>query len=65
MSNDPTHRINTNSTGDPGSITCLVCGFTSHNTNDIQYLYCGNCHSFHPIRSPEINNGVFVIQSKV
>lgn len=28
-------------------ITCLVCGRTSYNGNDIQMKYCGNCHQFH------------------
>jgi hypothetical protein len=30
-----------------GSITCHVCGMTSHNPNDAQHLYCGHCHRFH------------------
>jgi hypothetical protein len=29
------------------SITCPVCGKTSHNTNDVQHRYCGFCHKFH------------------
>jgi ribosomal protein S27AE len=29
------------------SITCLRCGMTSHNANDIAQLYCGRCHRFH------------------
>lgn len=33
---------------DEGSaIQCLVCGRTSHNTNDVAYRYCGFCHRFH------------------
>jgi hypothetical protein len=32
---------------DGKSITCLLCGLTSHNPNDVRYLYCGNCHVFH------------------
>lgn len=31
----------------PASITCLKCGMTSHNPNDIKNMYCGNCHKFH------------------
>ena len=29
------------------SITCLVCGITSYNYNDIRHRYCGNRHEFH------------------
>jgi hypothetical protein len=29
------------------SITCLVCGWTSHNPNDVRERYCGHCHAFH------------------
>lgn len=29
------------------SITCLRCGMTSHNPNDVRYRYCGNCNEFH------------------
>ncbi len=32
---------------DGKSITCLKCGMTSYNENDVKYLYCGNCHGFH------------------
>jgi predicted RNA-binding Zn-ribbon protein involved in translation (DUF1610 family) len=32
---------------DGKSITCLVCGFVSHNRNDVREVYCGNCHRFH------------------
>ncbi len=28
-------------------ITCLLCGLTSRNLNDIAYRYCGRCHVFH------------------
>lgn len=31
----------------PKSITCPSCGMTSHNPNDIEQKYCGNCHKFH------------------
>lgn len=37
----------------PPRITCLVCNMTSYNTNDIAYLYCGNCHAYHNIRVDE------------
>jgi protein-arginine kinase activator protein McsA len=39
-----TYRIA--STGEP-SITCLRCGMTSFNVNDIAALYCAKCHAFH------------------
>lgn len=29
------------------TITCRVCGLTSHNSNDVVQLYCGHCHKFH------------------
>ena len=29
------------------SITCLACGRTSYNANDVAQRYCGNCHVFH------------------
>jgi hypothetical protein len=29
------------------SITCPRCGKTSHNANDVEQRYCGNCHQFH------------------
>lgn len=28
------------------SITCPVCGATSHNPNDVSNGYCGNCHDW-------------------
>jgi hypothetical protein len=28
------------------SITCPVCGMTSHHPEDIKQGYCGNCHAF-------------------
>jgi hypothetical protein len=28
------------------SITCLHCGMTSYNINDVRNRYCGNCHIF-------------------
>ena len=28
-------------------ITCLRCGVTSYNRNDIEHLYCGHCHAYH------------------
>ena len=30
----------------PDSITCLHCGKTSYNPNDIREKYCGYCHRF-------------------
>lgn len=35
------------------SFTCPQCNVTSHNPNDIQHRYCGNCHAFSP-RKPYI-----------
>ena len=32
---------------DAGFITCLRCGKTSYNPNDVQQRYCGHCHVFH------------------
>jgi hypothetical protein len=32
------------------NITCLDCGFTSWNENDVRERYCGNCHEFHGIK---------------
>jgi hypothetical protein len=32
-------------------ITCLTCGRTSYNQNDIKFLYCGHCNKFHAQKS--------------
>ena len=32
---------------DGKSITCLRCGMTSHNPNDVWERYCGRCHRYH------------------
>jgi len=29
------------------AIKCLRCGLTSHNSNDVEQLFCGNCHRWH------------------
>jgi hypothetical protein len=29
------------------SIVCPKCGMRSHNPNDVEQRYCGNCHAFH------------------
>jgi hypothetical protein len=29
------------------AIKCLRCGKTSHNWNDIRYLFCAFCNQFH------------------
>lgn len=34
---------------DGRAITCLVCGKTSHNSNDVAQRYCGHCHVFHEL----------------
>lgn len=28
------------------SFTCPVCDMTSHNPNDVEWGYCGNCHGY-------------------
>lgn len=28
------------------SLTCLTCGMTSYNPNDVRTHYCGHCHEF-------------------
>ncbi len=28
------------------AIFCLKCGMVSHNPNDVDQRYCGNCHEF-------------------
>jgi hypothetical protein len=33
-------------TGEPPSITCDVCGWTSYHPRDIAEHYCGHCHRF-------------------
>lgn len=30
----------------PPSVTCPVCGMTSHHPVDVQQGYCGNCHDW-------------------
>jgi hypothetical protein len=30
-----------------GAITCLICGATSPNPNDVRLRYCGSCNVFH------------------
>jgi hypothetical protein len=40
------------------SIRCLICDQVSSNPNDVQNLYCGNCHVFHegaPAALPDSN----------
>lgn len=41
-----TYQITENERGERG-IKCLNCGRTSYNTEDIRYLYCGNCRGTH------------------
>lgn len=33
--------------GENPSITCMTCGKTSYNSNDIEKRYCGFCNKFH------------------
>ena len=32
---------------DGRTITCLRCGLTSHNSQDVKHRYCGHCRVFH------------------
>jgi ribosomal protein L37E len=32
---------------DGRTITCRLCGLTSHHSGDVEKRYCGNCHIFH------------------
>ena len=41
---------------DGASITCFVCGFTSHNQNDVKEKYCGYCKTFHNDRETIAKN---------
>jgi len=41
------YRFNCDVDGNLSSITCLICGMTSYNENDIGEQYCGKCHVFH------------------
>jgi hypothetical protein len=41
--NPPTYEL----ADDGRSIKCRKCGLTSHNSNDVENLYCGNCCVFH------------------
>jgi hypothetical protein len=43
------YRINTD-----GTITCLLCGLTSHHPKDAEHRYCGNCHLFHELSVEEM-----------
>ena len=30
-------------------IVCNACNSKSYNENDIEQLYCGDCHQYHPV----------------
>jgi hypothetical protein len=45
------------------SITCLVCGKTSCNPNDVDQLWCGNCNRF--LRDPGDDDSVYESSDKV
>jgi hypothetical protein len=45
------------------SITCLVCGNTSCNPNDVDQLWCGNCSRF--LRDPGDKDSVYESSDKV
>lgn len=34
-------------TGAGWSITCNLCGLTSHDPHDVRHKYCGNCRLWH------------------
>jgi hypothetical protein len=36
------------------TITCPYCGYTSHNPNDVEQKYCGNCQKFHSDLSTDL-----------
>lgn len=41
------------------AIICLTCLRVSHNKNDIDKKYCGNCHKFHDSPAEVFNqNGI-------
>lgn len=40
---------------DADSITCPQCGMTSHNKNDIEQRYRGNCHQYHDDMEIEVS----------
>jgi hypothetical protein len=43
------------------SFTCPDCGMTSHNPNDVEHSYCGNCHEFKNDLDPQRILAVIVI----
>jgi hypothetical protein len=45
------------------SITCLVCGRTSYNPNDVEMLWCANCNRF--LRDPGDHDSVYESREKV
>lgn len=45
------------------SITCLVCSKTSCNPNDVDQLWCGNCHAF--LHDPGDNDTIYNSREKV
>lgn len=36
------------------AIKCLICGYTSHNPNDVIHRFCGFCHRFHDDAGGEV-----------
>jgi hypothetical protein len=42
-SEQPTYIVNDNNS----TITCFVCGRTSHNSNDVKHLFCAHCDIYH------------------
>src|SRR5262249_31628542 len=51
------------------SITCPFCKMTSHNRNDVENAYCGNCNVFHgevgrELKASELEPGTVVVVTK-
>lgn len=47
------------------TITCLVCGMTSYNENDVKYQYCGKCSQFHDILALEDRGQVSTLRDTI
>lgn len=47
MNEVKTYEIVASLDGKYTGIKCLDCNMTSWNHNDVEKLYCGNCHEFH------------------
>lgn len=49
------YSLNSDGTTSINSITCLVCGRTSYNSNDVKHKYCGACNIFLDTPLPKEN----------